>query len=78
MAEGWGRAGLGHQHCLSRVLPQDRAGPPVLRWGRVTLAGVLTSRWKISVTFTLEKLGALISGFCCVLAETTEFKGKQN
>lgn len=30
---------------------------------------MLTSLWKISATFTREKLGVLPSGLCCVLAE---------
>lgn len=30
---------------------------------------MLTSRWKMSATFTWETLGALPSGLCCVLAE---------
>lgn len=36
---------------------------------------VLTSRWKISATFTREKLGVLPSGLCCVLAERMKVKG---
>lgn len=49
---------------------------------RATLAlsaqeGVLTSRWKISATFTREKLGALTSRVRCVLAERVKVKGGQ-
>lgn len=36
---------------------------------------MLTSRWKISATFTREKLGVLPSALCCVLAERMRMKG---
>lgn len=49
-----------------RLLPQDI---PVL-------GAVHTSLWKRSVTFTWEKLGDLISGFWCVLADGRERKAK--
>lgn len=38
------------------------------------MKGVLTSRWKMSATFTREKLGALTSGLWCVLAERAKVK----
>lgn len=36
---------------------------------------VLTRRWKMSATFTREKLGALPSGLRCVLAEREKGEG---
>lgn len=42
------------------------------------MEGVLTSRWKISATLTREKLGALTSGLCCVLAVKAKVKGGQS
>lgn len=46
------------------VRPPRRAEP-----GSGVPGRVLTSRWKMSATFTWETLGALPSGLCCVLAE---------
>lgn len=46
---------------LILLLPPSQASP------RVTCAH--TSLWKMSVTFTLEKLGGLISALWCVLAK---------